>query len=145
MRLRHPQIAADADSTLFHVLLHSFFVDCECSTVTEVLWAFSIYLEAVAILPQLFMLQRTGEAETITAHYLFALGLYRGLYIPNWIYRSMTEDKTDGIALLAGIVQTLLYADFFWSTSPDRMTRTQLTSHLSYLTVYYQKCVKRCL
>lgn len=54
---------------------------------TEVLWAFSIYLEAVAILPQLFMLQRTGEAETITTHYLAALGIYRALYIPNWIYR----------------------------------------------------------
>ncbi|KAG9312130.1 ER lumen protein retaining receptor-domain-containing protein [Chiua virens] len=32
-------------------------------TVTEILWTFSIYLEAVAIFPQLFMLQRTGEAE----------------------------------------------------------------------------------
>lgn len=53
----------------------------------EVPWAFSIYLEAVAILPQLFILQRTGEAETITTHYLAALGAYRALYIPNWIYR----------------------------------------------------------
>lgn len=56
-------------------------------TFLEIMWAFSIYLEAVAILPQLFMLQRTGEAETITTHYLFALGAYRALYIPNWIYR----------------------------------------------------------
>lgn len=56
-------------------------------TILELSWAFSIYLEAVAILPQLFMLQRTGEAETITTHYLFALGAYRALYIPNWIYR----------------------------------------------------------
>ena len=54
---------------------------------TEVLWSFSIFLESVAILPQLFMLQRTGEAETITTHYLAALGAYRALYIPNWIYR----------------------------------------------------------
>lgn len=53
----------------------------------EILWAFSIYLEAVAILPQLFMLQRTGEAENITTHYLFALGAYRALYVPNWVYR----------------------------------------------------------
>lgn len=59
------------------------------SWFTETTWAFSIYLEAVAILPQLFMLQRTGEAETITTHYLFALGAYRALYIPNWIYRSV--------------------------------------------------------
>jgi hypothetical protein len=53
----------------------------------EIFWSFSIFLEAVAILPQLFMLQRTGEAETITTHYLAALGAYRALYIPNWIYR----------------------------------------------------------
>jgi ER lumen protein retaining receptor len=54
---------------------------------TEILWSFSIFLESVAILPQLFMLQRTGEADTITTHYLAALGAYRALYIPNWIYR----------------------------------------------------------
>ncbi|CAD6568264.1 MAG: endoplasmic reticulum retention protein, partial [Cyphobasidiales sp. Tagirdzhanova-0007] len=84
------------------------------STPLEISWAFSIYLEAIAILPQLFMLQRTGEAEAITTHYLFALGLYRGLYIPNWIYRYFTEDTVDPIAIVAGIVQTGLYADFFY-------------------------------
>lgn len=84
--------------------------------VTEVLWAFSIWLESVAILPQLFMLQRTGEAETITTHYLFALGMYRALYIPNWIYRYATEPdrNVDWIAVVAGIIQTVLYSDFFW-------------------------------
>ncbi|KAK3986264.1 ER lumen protein retaining receptor-domain-containing protein [Cladorrhinum sp. PSN332] len=85
-------------------------------TVLEVSWAFSIWLEAVAILPQLFMLQRTGEAEAMTAHYIFALGLYRALYIPNWIYRYFNEPthKVDTIAVVAGIVQTVLYSDFFW-------------------------------
>ncbi|KZL79170.1 er lumen protein retaining receptor [Colletotrichum incanum] len=85
-------------------------------TFWEILWAFSIWLEAVAILPQLFMLQRTGEAETITTHYLFALGIYRALYIPNWIYRYFTEvnHKVDWIAITAGIIQTILYSDFFW-------------------------------
>ncbi|KXJ97403.1 ER lumen protein retaining receptor-domain-containing protein [Microdochium bolleyi] len=83
---------------------------------SEILWAFSIWLEAVAILPQLFMLQRTGEAETITTHYLFALGIYRGLYIPNWIWRYFSEPnhKVDYIAIIAGIIQTILYSDFFW-------------------------------
>ncbi len=85
-------------------------------TFLEVSWAFSIWLESVAILPQLFMLQRTGEAEAITAHYLFALGTYRALYIPNWIYRYVTEPthKIDTIAVVAGILQTVLYSDFFW-------------------------------
>ncbi|WWC61942.1 uncharacterized protein I303_104528 [Kwoniella dejecticola CBS 10117] len=78
----------------------------------ELTWAFSIWLESVAILPQLFMLQRTGEAETITTHYLAALGLYRGLYIPNWMYRYFTEGAFDPIAVVAGLIQTGIYADF---------------------------------
>lgn len=82
---------------------------------SEISWSFSIFLESVAILPQLFMLQRTGEAETITTHYLFALGIYRALYIPNWIWRYAAEKFVDPISIVAGLVQTGLYADFFWS------------------------------
>ncbi|KAB8072823.1 ER lumen protein retaining receptor-domain-containing protein [Aspergillus leporis] len=83
-------------------------------SISEILWTFSIWLESVAILPQLFMLQRTGEADTITTHYLFALGLYRALYIPNWIYRYFAESYFQPVPILAGIVQTLLYSDFFY-------------------------------
>ncbi|KAJ3087659.1 endoplasmic reticulum retention protein [Quaeritorhiza haematococci] len=84
-------------------------------TVLEILWAFSVYLEAVAILPQLFQLTRTGEAETITTHYLFALGAYRALYLLNWIWRYVTEDgKFDWIVVVSGLVQTALYSDFLY-------------------------------
>merc|ERR1711944_372143 len=88
-----------------------------CSITNSVLWrswTFSIYLEAAAILPQLFMVQKTGEAESITSHYLFALGSYRGLYILNWIYRYYFEGFYDIIAIVAGCVQTFLYCDFFY-------------------------------
>ncbi|GLH02935.1 ER lumen protein-retaining receptor [Gryllus bimaculatus] len=83
-------------------------------TVLEVLWTFSIYLESVAILPQLFLVSKTGEAESITSHYLFALGSYRALYLLNWIYRYYFEDHYDLIAIVAGVVQTVLYCDFFY-------------------------------
>ncbi|XP_013794090.1 ER lumen protein-retaining receptor 2-like [Limulus polyphemus] len=83
-------------------------------TPLEVLWTFSIYLESVAILPQLFMVSKTGDAETITSHYLFCLGLYRALYIFNWIYRYYFEGFYDLIAIVAGVVQTVLYCDFFY-------------------------------
>jgi len=83
-------------------------------TIFEVLWTFSIYLEAVAILPQLFLVSKTGEAETITSHYLFALGSYRALYLLNWIYRYYMEGFFDLIAIVAGVVQTVLYCDFFY-------------------------------
>ncbi|XP_015589000.1 ER lumen protein-retaining receptor [Cephus cinctus] len=83
-------------------------------TVLEVLWTFSIYLESVAILPQLFLVSKTGEAESITSHYLFALGSYRALYLLNWVYRYYAEDHYDLIAIVAGLVQTVLYCDFFY-------------------------------
>lgn len=83
-------------------------------TVLEVLWTFSIYLESVAILPQLFLVSKTGEAESITSHYLFALGSYRALYLINWIWRYIMESHYDLIAIFAGIIQTILYCDFFY-------------------------------
>ena len=44
------------------------------------------------------MVSKTGEAESITSHYLFALGSYRGLYILNWIYRSAESHLTLAMA-----------------------------------------------
>ena len=94
-------------------LLLALVVNHEFS-IMEILWTFSIYLESVAILPQLFMVSKTGEAETITSHYLFALGSYRGLYILNWVYRYYSEGFYDIIAIIAGCIQTILYCDFFY-------------------------------
>ncbi|KAI8042370.1 hypothetical protein M5D96_003682, partial [Drosophila gunungcola] len=90
------------------------FLLVPCALLSLVLWTFSIYLESVAILPQLFLVSRTGEAESITSHYLFALGSYRALYLLNWVYRYMVESHYDLIAIFAGVVQTVLYCDFFY-------------------------------
>ena len=55
--------------------------------IVELFWAFSEYLEAIAILPQLLMLRKARAAENITSYYVAALGLYRALYVINWVYR----------------------------------------------------------
>jgi ER lumen protein retaining receptor len=94
-------------------------------TILEITWSFSLWLEAVCILPQLFMLQNQGEGDLLTIHYIFALGLYRALYIPNWIYRYVAEERFDIISVTAGIIQTLVYSDFFY--------------------VYYNKVIKNSL
>ena len=60
-------------------------------TPLEVLWTFSIFLEAVAIMPQLVLLQRTNNIDNLTGNYVALLGSYRGLYIVNWVYRFFTE------------------------------------------------------
>ena len=71
-------------------------------------------------MPQLVMVQRTarenqGTVKNITSHYMFCLGAYRALYVVNWVYRYMTEEKYyDPIAWVSGVVQTLLYVDFFY-------------------------------
>jgi len=85
-------------------------------TFRHVTWSFSIYLEAVAILPQLFMLQRHSEVENLTSHYIGALGVYRGMYILNWIYRSIYDNHFHKhyIAIVAGIIQTVLFGDFIY-------------------------------
>ncbi|KAI4371785.1 hypothetical protein MLD38_010094 [Melastoma candidum] len=84
-------------------------------TILEILWAFSIYLEAVAILPQLVLLQRSGNVDNLAGQYVFFLGAYRAFYILNWIYRYYMEPHfTRWIACVSGLVQTALYADFFY-------------------------------
>jgi ER lumen protein retaining receptor len=84
-------------------------------TPTEIAWTFSIYLEAVAILPQLVLMQRTQNIDNLTGNYVFLLGTYRGLYMLNWIYRYFTEPHyRQWIAWTSGFIQTLLYVDFFY-------------------------------
>ncbi|XP_063944706.1 ER lumen protein-retaining receptor-like isoform X2 [Daucus carota subsp. sativus] len=43
-------------------------------TFKEVMWTFSLYLEAIAILPQLVLLQRTRNIDNLTGQYVFLLG-----------------------------------------------------------------------
>ncbi|KAI3692929.1 hypothetical protein L6452_32754 [Arctium lappa] len=96
-------------SFLLALVLHEKF------TFLEIFWAFSIYLEAVAILPQLVLLQRSGNVDNLTGQYVVFLGAYRALYILNWIYRYFTEARFSGwISCISGLLQTALYADFFY-------------------------------
>ncbi|XP_028118214.1 ER lumen protein-retaining receptor-like [Camellia sinensis] len=81
----------------------------------KVLWTFSLYLEVVAILPQLVLLQHSRNIDNLTGNYIFLLGAYRALYIINWIYRFFTENhQVRWIPWVSGLVQTALYADFFY-------------------------------
>lgn len=54
---------------------------------TKIMWAFGVYLEAVVVLPQLHMMQRTQMIEPFTALYVFALGVSRFFGAAYWILR----------------------------------------------------------
>jgi hypothetical protein len=78
-------------------------------------WVFSIILESVCVLPQLLLLRQTTVPTVIDSFYLVTLGSYRGFYILNWMVRGWgSEHYWDPVAVMFGIIQTLLYLDFAW-------------------------------
>lgn len=100
-------------------LILAVFVN-EYFSFTEIAWAFSVYLETVAIIPQLIVVhnyakESGGFVENLTSHYVFLLGGYRTMYVVNWLYRVFTETGyRDWIVWISGIIQTLIYIDFFY-------------------------------
>ncbi len=109
-----PVCHSNSTSLFIGIVVTSVELQLNSCFSLQILWTFSIFLEAVAIMPQLFMITKTGEAESITTHYLFFLGLYRALYIANWVWRYHTEGFFDQIAVVSGVVQTIFYCDFFY-------------------------------
>jgi hypothetical protein len=49
-------------------------VACALRAAVQILWKFSIYLESIAILPQLVLLTRTQNTDNLTGNYIFLLG-----------------------------------------------------------------------
>ena len=94
-------------------LIPAFIINHEF-TALEVLWTFSIYLEALAIIPQLTLVIKNGEVDPTVFYYICALFSYRAFYIINWIWRYDTENFYDVIAFSAGCIQISLYMPFFY-------------------------------
>ncbi|XP_071716436.1 uncharacterized protein [Rutidosis leptorrhynchoides] len=93
------------------------------SHMSKVSWAFCVYLESIAVLPQLIMMQKTKMIEPSTARYVFALGLARFLGCAHWIIQVYESAGSylfllgSGYfwlptVLLAEVVQTFILADF---------------------------------
>jgi hypothetical protein len=84
-------------------------------SLMQIMWAFSIILESVCVLPQLLLLRQTTVPTVIDSYYLLALGSYRAFYILNWFVRGFGSEKHwDPIAMIFGILQTAFYVDFAW-------------------------------
>lgn len=63
---------------LFHPSLNAFMP-------SDIAWAFALYLEAVAVLPQLFMFQKAGQVEKWTAHFLAAQAFSKLISFIFWV------------------------------------------------------------
>lgn len=88
-------------------------------------WTLSMYLEAVAILPQLYMFQRKaadegGAVEWSISHFVFALGFSRVSELIFWIfsYKELSSTSTSSyvgpLVVFTQIVHLLIMGDFFY-------------------------------
>jgi ER lumen protein retaining receptor len=50
----------------------------------DYVWSYSLWLESLAFIPQIVMLNKIRVIENLTSHYVACLGLYRFFYILNW-------------------------------------------------------------
>ena len=62
------------------VIPNSSFID----VVFDYSLSFSWWLESVAFVPQIVMLNKLRDIENLTKRYVTCLGLYRFFYILNW-------------------------------------------------------------
>jgi len=80
-------------------------------TFTNFIWSFSIWLEAVAIGPQIYMLINQ-EIQNLTFLYVIILVLCSDLFILNWICRWIFEGYVNLNLIFAGNFQTVLFGIF---------------------------------
>lgn len=105
-------------SILLHPSLNNFWL-------SDVAWTFALYMEAVAILPQLYMFHRKGgEVESFTSHFVVCLGVARVMHFSFWLAtHHELENRMSAlpggflvgyVVLLSQLVHLLLMVDFFY-------------------------------
>lgn len=94
-------------------IILSYLLSNKAYGFRETLYVFSLILESVAILPQLVQLEEAGESETMTSNYVLLLGLYRTSYTISFAIKKLSGQRIGNVLLACGIIQTVLYIDFF--------------------------------
>lgn len=84
--------------------------------IDEVFWAFSIYLESVAIIPQTHLVSQSKKIENIVYYYITALTIYKIFYLIDVFYRFYMNEYYDKISLAGCVVQLIFYCDFYMNS-----------------------------
>lgn len=109
---------------VFGCLLLSYFVhpDLNRRRVPDIAWTSALYMEAVSMVPQLYMMaKKGGEVESLASHYIACVFVSRLLMITFWLH-SYTEllprDATFNFAgygvVGAQLLQIVLFGDFMY-------------------------------
>merc|ERR1719159_2362286 len=108
-------LPALAVSLIFHPNLNNFLP-------SDIAWAFALYLESVAVLPQLFMFMKEGKAQPHTSHFLaaqvvarlmsfiFWASSFSELSNPDHVIKQFVGNWVVGIQLL----QLIVMGDFIY-------------------------------
>lgn len=101
-------------------LIHPEFEDFG---IIAYLWAFSVYLKVVSVLPQLHLMRNEKMVQPITAHYVFAVGVGRFFCFAYWV--AMVYELRGrflflvgygslwlSVAFISEIIHTFILADF---------------------------------
>jgi ER lumen protein retaining receptor len=99
-----------------------FHPNLNADFVSDVAWTYAMYLESLALIPQLYMFQKqsNGVVEIMNAHFVAALGFGRVMEFVFWIYSYHELATSSGstapgyLAIISQFLQLVLMVDFFW-------------------------------
>lgn len=109
---------------LFALLVHT---GLNRNFLTDILWTFSMYLEAVAVYPQIYLFQKKGgQIESYTSHYVALQGLSRLFSLLFWYdtYPELNEPNDASFSLfqswcgyfiiLSQLIQIVIMLDYYY-------------------------------
>merc|ERR1719473_2320528 len=96
--------------------------DLNDSPFFDIMWTISMYLDTIAMLPQLWMLTKIGgEVEALTSHFVACMVISRLCAFSFWFYgyEEITQsthhfNAAGYLILVAHLLQLFLSADFMW-------------------------------
>ena len=116
-------------SILFHPSLNSFMP-------ADIAWTFSLYLESVTVLPQLFMFQRQSKVEAFLTHFLAAQAVSRAL---SFIFWSHSHHELNSVN--RGRHGTAIGGAFVgWSVLGMQLVQLLIMADFIY---YYVRCIRK--
>jgi ER lumen protein retaining receptor len=80
---------------------------------SQALVAFSMYVEAVALIPQLWLIRKMEDVEALTSHYIALLVIARALRMVFWVILFLDGDTFLSL-FLADVFHTVLSADYLY-------------------------------
>lgn len=79
----------------------------------QILVAFTMYVECLALLPQLYLMRRMIEIEPLTSHYVAAVGMSRAVRLLFWLVMYRQRELFWGL-FFADLIHSILAADYMF-------------------------------